>query len=500
MSFLKTTTTPKPRVFVLTSRVYEIAGGRTKATVQRVSFLQKYFDTTLIEMSSVKYPGEELPAVFAKYDTTFATTNPWTGSRQDDGRKKNYLDYVRRRTGGLGDPALFEGAQKDFILPTLAGGRIKAYTDNGAIARLREYHASGHTEFFALDDQQNIFLHEHYEGERLTARHYLDSHGVVTAGFTTGENDGKQYVYRTRDGKFIYSDTLDAHNATFLQDILQPGDIVISDVRYYDEILAQLPSSIQKVHVWHEIAVDTTGKKTNPPYQAITNTSYPLSQNDKIVVFTDDAEEEYSRAFPHLANHFAVIPYGTDIKTPAEDTVRDAHTIISIGRLEKQKDVFAQVNAFALFHKEYPATRLKIFGDGSDKPALQELADKLGLHEAVVFCGFSNDVNREYQRAAMMVFSSRYETFGLTVMESLSNGTPVASYDVRYGTKAMLKDRKNGMVARSNTPESLAEAMIKLYKLELSPEKVKRSIAHLSRANFEKSWVSLITNCAKGKR
>lgn len=62
----------RPRVFVLTSRIYESAGGRTKATIERMMFLQKYYDATLIEMSETKYPGKELGSIFTKYNTRFA--------------------------------------------------------------------------------------------------------------------------------------------------------------------------------------------------------------------------------------------------------------------------------------------------------------------------------------------------------------------------------------------------------------------------------------------
>ena len=493
----------KPRVFVLTSRIYETAGGRTKATIERMMLLQKHFETMLIEMSSTKYPGEELPAIFAKYHTEFAVTNPWMGSnRSSTTSTKNYLDYLKSRTGNLGEPKFFAGAQENFALPTLTGGEIKAYVENGTIMRLREYHADGSVEFFALDAQQNIFLRELYKQEVLLARCYLDDAGCVKAGFLVDKNGDKKFMYRQKSGHIVYSDDIDAHNGAFLNDILRAGDVVISDVRHYDAALAKLSPEIRKIHVWHETATKLSGEGAiNPAYEKIVDPSFPISGSDKIIVFTDDAREEYTGNFPHLKDNFMVIPYGTDLKPTIEGVGRDKNLVISIGRLESaQKNVAAQIRAFAIFHKKYPEARMNIFGDGSEKDNLLALVGALDLGDAVKFCGFSHNVDEEFQRAGMMVFSSNYETFGLTILESLSNGTPVVSYDVRFGAKTMIDNAQNGMTAKENTPKALAAAMVTLRNAKITPQQVRDSIKdRFSRENFEAKWLAAISNDAEGE-
>lgn len=486
-------TTNTPRIFVLTSRTYETAGGRTKATIERMKSLQEHYPTTLIEMSSTKYPGEELPAIFAKYQTEFAVINPWTSPTHNTTRiRKNYLNYVLSRTGGLGEEKLFAGAQENFALPTLSGGKVKTYTEDGKIRRMREYHSDGSVEFFALNDRQNIFLRELYRQDKLVARYYLDIAGKVHSGFTLDKNGTKKFVYRQNNGRLVDSDDIVSHNLIFLTSILRAGDTVISEVRYYDAVLAKLSPEIRKIHVWHEIAISASGQKISTGYDYIVSPDFPIGKDDRIVVFTDDARAEYSRTFPHLQKFLTVIPYGTDSKPPIAGIVRDKNRVVSVGRLASPKDVFAQIKAFALFHKAYHQTYLKVVGEGEDEAELRQLVDTLHLQSAVEFCGFSNSVDAQFQQAGMMIFSSSFESFGLTVLESLSNGTPVASYDVRFGTKTMLKNRKNGIVAKANTPSELAEAMKELYQLKLSPKRVQRTIAMLSKENSEAKWLSLV--------
>lgn len=490
----------KPRIFIMTSRLYATAGGRTRATIDRMAFLQKYFDVTLIEMSATKYPGREIPEVFAKYQLNFQVINPWHVSEHASHHTRNYLKLLKERTGRLGDEEVFEGVQKAFSLPTLSGGKIKSYLDDGQIKRLREYHPDGRVEVFILNDKQNIFLRELHNSKGQINRYYLDDAGTAMAGFYSAEDGTKQYMYRTNDGKAAYSRDIAAHHLVFLNDLLCDGDTLISDVRYYDEVIGKLDTGIKKIHVWHEIA--TSGPDDgliNPEYEMIAGPNFALSDQDKIVVFTSDARDEYEQRFPHLKGKIVTIPYGTDIKPDMHGIYRDENSIISIGRLkDAQKNVSDQIRAFAIFHRAYPETHLNIFGDGDDRDKLRLLVHDLGLDEAVTFHGFADNPDEKFQGASMMIFSSNNETFGLTILESLSNGTPVVSYDVRFGARTMIQDYQNGLIAKESTPEALADAMAQIYAAKLHPEQVKNSIRmSFSREMFETKWVGLISDSAR---
>lgn len=331
MRKMMTLITRKPRVFVLTSRIYETAGERTKATIERMTFLQKYFSATLIEMSATKYPGQELPNIFAKYNTRFNVINPWRVGDSKSRRQKNYLQFLKQQLGAEVDREILRGAQESFNVPTSSDGRIKSYIDEGKIVRLRHYHANGTVSFFALDANQNIFIRELYKDEKLLERHYLDDAGEVLSGFSQGKDDKKRYVYRTKKGRLIYSENIANHNLTFLNDVLRNGDVVISDVRYYDDILERLENNVRKLHVWHEIAVGVKGKNSvSPMYRTLTDPQRAMPESDQIVVFTEDTREEYATKFPHLKNNFVVIPYGTHLKPAVESVERDKNLVTSI--------------------------------------------------------------------------------------------------------------------------------------------------------------------------
>lgn len=491
----------KPRVFVLTSKLYENAEGRTKATIERMIFLQKHFDTTLIEMSSLKYPGSELQSIFAHYNTKFKAINPWLPLSKSALYNKNYLLILKDEVGDSVEVGTIN-KQTVMTLPTLSGGNIKTYVDNGKVVRLRLFHNDGSVTFFALNDDQNVTLREIYKNDSLIERHYLDFLGNITSGFKVSDRGEKQFIYRAKNDQLISSKTLVDHHVAFLNDTLRDGDVIISDVRYYDDVLERIGHTVRKVHVWHELV---SGVKKNSPvtssYEKIVDPRYSIRSTDKVIVFAEDAAVEYSKKFPHLSSSFVTIPYGTDIKSEIKDIKRQKNLIISVGKLEPVSNIAAQIRAFAVYHKKYPKSRFNIFGSGSEEENLILLIKKLRLTPFVSIHGYTNDINKEFQCASMMLFTSDTDASGSVLLESLSNGTPVASYNVRFATKIMVSDSQNGIIAKRNTPAALADAMMKLRRKAITPQKVKDSIGDtLSTKNFEKKWINLLSQKDTAKK
>lgn len=100
--------------------------------------------------------------------------------------------------------------------------------------------------------------------------------------------------------------------------------------------------------------------------------------------------------------------------------------VVSAGRLEPVKDFPTLLHAFARLREQRPA-RLLILGEGSQRGELLALRDQLGLADAVDLPGFQPDPLPFFARAAVLAVSSRYEGFGLTLVEALACGIPVVS-------------------------------------------------------------------------
>ena len=103
---------------------------------------------------------------------------------------------------------------------------------------------------------------------------------------------------------------------------------------------------------------------------------------------------------------------------PWEDIKKD-NTIISIGRLEPQKDYVTLIKAFAKISPRYPDWTLKIFGIGKDLDSLFQLTKSLRLEGKVNFCGRTKKPFYELKKSKIFVLSSRYEGFPNVLCEAM---------------------------------------------------------------------------------
>jgi glycosyltransferase involved in cell wall biosynthesis len=145
--------------------------------------------------------------------------------------------------------------------------------------------------------------------------------------------------------------------------------------------------------------------------------------------------------------------------------------ILGIGRLTKQKDFHTLINAFTEVHKTR-ACRLVILGDGADLDSLRSLTREKGIQDDVDFAGFQANPYAYLSRASLFVLSSRWEGFGMVLVEAMAFGTPVVSTDCPNGPREILKDGQYGHLVPVEDPPALAKAMIKTLDDPLAFEKL----------------------------
>jgi len=141
---------------------------------------------------------------------------------------------------------------------------------------------------------------------------------------------------------------------------------------------------------------------------------------------------------------------------------------LSVGNLNKNKSIDILLEAFSNLNTKAPDIKLRVIGDGAEKPNLIKLAKKLGIDKNVEFLGgLSRDqVKIEMSNASALVHSSRYETFGVVIIEALAMGLPVVA--TRCGGPESIVVPEVGYLVEKNSVESLVWAMKELYKNRLN--------------------------------
>jgi glycosyltransferase involved in cell wall biosynthesis len=137
--------------------------------------------------------------------------------------------------------------------------------------------------------------------------------------------------------------------------------------------------------------------------------------------------------------------------------------VLSAGRLEPAKDFSTLVRAFAIV-RERTEARLMILGEGAQRDALEGFAEALGIRENVTFPGFLANPYAYMARSNVFVLSSRWEGFGMVIVEAMACGTPIVATDCCNGPSEILENGRWGNLAGVGSSEELASGIIQ--KLE----------------------------------
>lgn len=172
--------------------------------------------------------------------------------------------------------------------------------------------------------------------------------------------------------------------------------------------------------------------------------------------------------------------------------------LLTVGRLDPQKDHLTLIDAFAKIADRLPDWDLRIVGDGNLRLEIQSKVDQLGLSDRVFLPGSTKAIASEYLSAQMYVQSSRYESFGLTIAEALTFGLPAVGFDDCKGTNQLIRPGINGELAAgcSDRSSNLANTLIKLMKddhlrVRLS-EKADDGLDKFRLANVLDHWENLL--------
>lgn len=194
------------------------------------------------------------------------------------------------------------------------------------------------------------------------------------------------------------------------------------------------------------------------------------ARNSHVICVSESMREATAEYLNIKKNNITTIlnPVINDTLNEVNSTLDDLHpwlreksipAFVAIGRLEHQKGFDTLIDAFSKVKNKHD-TRLIIFGNGSLRDSLQEKIKSAGLVNAIALAGYTNSPLLQMQAAKAFVLSSRFEGFGLVLVEALWTGTRIISSDCNYGPREILEDGKYGTLVPTEDSEALADAMI----------------------------------------
>jgi glycosyltransferase involved in cell wall biosynthesis len=229
------------------------------------------------------------------------------------------------------------------------------------------------------------------------------------------------------------------------------------------------PASVFTPHGWSWLA----GGRLRPAYRAIEWLLLPVTS----AVIAVSREERAAAAvmLGRRARRIEVIPNGADpVRFQPEGPVAarpPGPFIVCVGRLDHQRGPDVAVAALALMRT--PGVRLRLVGEGRERPAIEGQIRAAGLAGRVELAGYRADTAPEIRAADVVVVPSRYDGMALVLLEAMACGaaivaTTVAGSSVLTGT---------GELVPAGNPRALADAVDRL----LADPARRRHLGHLAR-------------------
>lgn len=190
-----------------------------------------------------------------------------------------------------------------------------------------------------------------------------------------------------------------------------------------------------------------------------------------LTVLTPKEKEDY-QSFLKTPLNINVIPNGineTEFKTNYENKV-----IVSAGRFVYEKGYERLISLYEPIAKKYPDWELRIYGSGIDFNLMLDTIFEKNLYNNVFLYPNTPMIMEELSKASIFVLPSRFESFGMVVIEAMSVGLPVISYDT-YGPSNIIDDAIDGYIIKMDEEKAFQE---KIEQLITNHELLKKMGEH----------------------
>lgn len=181
-----------------------------------------------------------------------------------------------------------------------------------------------------------------------------------------------------------------------------------------------------------------------------------------------------------------------------ESSSLDKKQIITVGRLSEQKGFDLLISAWSHIAKRHSDWKIHLYGEGELGNELKKSIAQNGIEDSFFIHKPVKDIKEKYLESSIYVMSSRFEGFGMVLIEAMSCGVPCISFDCPHGPSHIIKDGEDGILVENGNVEKLADAISSLVmdkeRRIAMGKAAKKNIARYSQENIMQQWENLFKN------
>lgn len=155
--------------------------------------------------------------------------------------------------------------------------------------------------------------------------------------------------------------------------------------------------------------------------------------------------------------------------------------VIAVGRYMKQKGFDRLIPAWRIVNERHPDWVLRIYGDGM-RETLQQQIDSLGISSSCILEHNVENIIEKYCESSIFALSSRFEGFGMVIIEAMVCGVPPVSFACPCGPRDIIHDNEDGLLVENGNINQLAEKICYL----IENDTVRINMGKMARLNSQR--------------
>lgn len=194
-----------------------------------------------------------------------------------------------------------------------------------------------------------------------------------------------------------------------------------------------------------------------------------IEKVDAFITLTEKQRKDIIKEFGDHQNTYVIPNFVLNHKELSLS--KDPNKISMFIRFSPEKNVEDAIKAFKLVVNKKKNATLDIFGrvgsvrgEHYEFKKIQKLIKKLHLENNVFLKGFTDEIDIEMSTSIATLLTSKFEGFGMVILESMLNSTPVISYDINYGPSDLIDHNNDGFLVEPYNIEQLSKYIIELLE------------------------------------